>query len=65
MATATKSRFAARCKAFTGEGVREHLIMIDFDNTVLVWDSVAGHFTNCHALSDRQQDRLLRIAGVK
>ncbi len=55
----------ARCKAFTGEGVREHQIMVDHDNTVLVWDSVAEYFTSCHALSDRQQNRLLKLAGVQ
>jgi hypothetical protein len=27
----------------------------DQDGTVRVWDSVAGHYTTCHSLTERQQ----------
>ena len=39
-----------RAKAFSGEGVRTHRIMIE-DGRVLVWDSIAGYYTSCHSLS--------------
>ena len=49
-----------RCKAFSGEGVRSHQVMVEADRVegrnvirghVRVWDDVAGHFTACHGLS--------------
>ncbi len=55
-------RFVARAKAFSGEGVREHKIKVDGDGTVRVWDSVAGHYTVCHSLSDGAQRRLVAEA---
>jgi hypothetical protein len=27
---------------------------VDADGTVRVWDSVAGHYTTCHSLTERQ-----------
>jgi len=40
-----------RAKAFSGEGIRTHDALVEADGTVLVWDSVAGYYTSCHALS--------------
>lgn len=60
--SATAAEFATRCKAFTGEGVRKNLVLVDEDGSVLVWDEVGGHHTRCHALSARQQARLRRLA---
>ncbi len=59
------TNLTARCKAFTGQGVRTHDILIDEYQTILVWDVVAGYYTNCHILSDRQQSRLLKLAGIE
>ena len=50
-----------RCKAFSGEGVRENKVMVDGD-TVRVWDSVAGHYTLVHALSPDSQRRIAKLA---
>lgn len=52
-------RFTARCAAFSGEGVREHRVMVDSDLTVRVWDNVAAHYTTCHALSAAAERRLI------
>ncbi len=52
-----------RCKAFSGEGVRENRVMVDEDGTVRVWDSVAGHYTLCHSLSPDSQRRIARLAA--
>jgi hypothetical protein len=47
-----------RCRAFTGEPVREHRVSVAVDGTVRVYDSVAGHYTLCHALSPRAVARI-------
>lgn len=57
-----QTRFTTRCRAFSGEGVREHRILIEADGSVLVWDEVAGSYTRCHALSAGQQARLRKLA---
>ena len=54
--------FNAKVKAFSGEGVRKNRIMIDDDDAVRVYDSVAGYYTTCHALSARTVARLVRQA---
>ncbi len=45
-----------RAKAFSGESIRDHRCLVD-DVNVRVWDSVAGHYTLCHALSAAAQKR--------
>ena len=52
----------ARAKAFSGEGVREHRMLVD-DVSVRVWDSVAGHYTLRHSLSDAAVRRIIRQAA--
>lgn len=48
-----------RCRAFSCEGVRLNLVRgYADDDDVLVWDSVAGHFTRLHCLSDKDVRRL-------
>jgi hypothetical protein len=56
----TERYLTVRCKAFSGEGVRSHRIMVEADKIdgkhvirgdVRVWDDVAGHYTACHSLS--------------
>ena len=49
-----------RCRPFTGEGAREHLVRVDDFGGVTVWDDVAGHFTSCHAMSQRTEQRIAR-----
>jgi hypothetical protein len=52
-----------RCKAFGGEGVRMNLLQVSSDGSVRAWDSVAGHYTLCHDLSDAAQRRARKEAG--
>ena len=49
-----------RCKAFRGEGVRENKILVEpgKNGRVLVWDSVAGHYTSCHSIAARAQAKI-------
>ena len=49
----------ARCKAFSGQSVRNHRILSSSDKSVLVWDSVAGHFSNCNILSRSTKSRII------
>ena len=63
MATVNKDcsvEMELRCRAFSGEGVRANKILVEpgRNGAVLVWDSVAGHYTRCHALSEAIQKRI-------
>lgn len=51
-----------RTKAFSGEGIKKHRVMVDADGTVRVYDSVAGYYTTCHSLSQGTQARIRRMA---
>lgn len=51
-----------RAKAFTGEGVKTHRVMVD-DVNVRVYDSVAGHFTLCHSLTPKAVKRIIARAA--
>ena len=63
MATVLKNQdveMTIRCKAFSGEGVRNNKILVESgkNGRVLVWDSVAGHYTACHSIASRTQAKL-------
>lgn len=61
---ATTTEFTAKIKAFSCEkSARDHRVRVGDDGTVRVWDTVAGHFTTCHAMSVRTQGRLRNIAA--
>ena len=60
-----------RCRAFSGEGVRENRIMVSADKMrgcdviegdVRVWDSVAGCYTSCHTLTPRTIAKVRRTS---
>jgi len=52
----------ARAKAFSGQGIREHKFSVDTDGVLRVWDSVAGHYTRCHNLSNSAERRIAKLA---
>lgn len=54
----------ARAKAFIGQGVRTHKFLV-CDGEVKVWDAVAGHYTNCNALTNSAKNRIGRLAISK
>ena len=56
------TEISIRAKAFTGEGIRQHRVMVD-GYIVRVWDSVAGHYTTCHSLSESAMRRIRRVAA--
>ena len=56
-----------RIKAFSTEGVKKNLLLIEGDTVeghevtrgiIRVWDSVAGCFTSCHSISQRSINRI-------
>lgn len=51
----------ARAKAFSGESVRLHRFLVT-DGVVRVWDGVAGHYTTCHAMSEKTMARIAKLA---
>ena len=53
-----------RAKAFSGEGVAVHRVMVD-DANVRVWDSIAGYYTLCHSLSQASIRRIIAKAAGK
>lgn len=59
--TTTTKIITVRAKAFSGEGVRQHKVMVD-GAAIRVWDAVAGHYTTCHSLSAAAQRRIRKLA---
>ena len=51
----------ARAKAFRGHGVGVYRFEVDGEE-VRVWDSIAGHYTLCHSLSESAKRRILKLA---
>jgi len=51
-----------KAKAFAGQGVRSHRVMVD-DLNVRVFDSVAGYYTLCHSLSKSAIRRIIKAAS--
>lgn len=51
-----------RARAFAGRPIEEVRCRIDSDGDVLVWDSIAKHYTRCHSLSESAQRRIRRLA---
>ena len=59
----TEKEITARVKAFTNHGIGTYRILVEADGDILVYDSIAGHFTRCHALTPAQIKRLRKLAG--
>lgn len=51
-----------RAKAFSGGKIETIRCIVDADGTVRVWDAVAGYYTTCHSLSERNQARVRKLA---
>ncbi len=62
MTTTTSKTIRCRANAFTNRGIEAIKCMVAEDGTVRVWDSVAGYYTTCHALSDSAQRRIRKLA---
>ena len=54
-------QITARAKAFAGHGTGTYRFEIDGEE-VRVWDSIAGHYTLCHSLSESAKRRILKLA---
>lgn len=55
-----------RCIAFTGEPARSYRVRVDGpEASVKVYDPSAGYFTSCHVMSQADQARARRKAGLR
>jgi hypothetical protein len=64
IANLTHRIVTTRARAFSGYGMETVRCRVEADGTVLVWDSVAGHYTNCHGLSASAVRRIRRLAAA-
>jgi hypothetical protein len=53
--------FTTRARFFTGHSIETLQVMVDSDGSIRVWDSVAGHYTRCHALTPAAQRRIRKV----
>jgi hypothetical protein len=60
--TTTEKELTVRARAFTGRGVETIRVLVR-DGVVRVWDSIAGHYTTCHSLSQSAVRRIVRLAA--
>lgn len=51
-----------RARAFSGRPIETIRCRVDYDGDVLIWDSVAKHYTRCHSLSASASRRIRRLA---
>ena len=49
-------------RAFTGTDQWGYVASVDAAGVVSVYDSIAGYYTTCHALTERQMARIRRLA---
>jgi hypothetical protein len=52
---------SARVRAYRGDPIKLHNMVITRHGTVLVYDDSAGYFTGCHGLSQATQARIRRL----
>lgn len=64
MKTVAEKTVTIRAKAFSGEGVRANRVRVQANGSVSVYDSVAGHYTTCHSLSEGAIRRARKLAKV-
>ncbi|HEX5444057.1 MAG TPA: hypothetical protein VFW87_09525 [Pirellulales bacterium] len=53
----------ARAKVWSGRGVTRERFSVAPNGTVRAWDSVAGHYTTCHSMSDAAMARIRKLAN--
>jgi hypothetical protein len=61
---ANETEGTVRAKFFTNCGVETLKVRVESDGAVLVWDSIARHYTRCHALSAATEKRIARKLGL-
>lgn len=54
-----------RCRAFQCEGTREHRFRVSMSGCVRVWDDIAGYYTMNHSVSERDQQKIRKLAWKK
>lgn len=62
MTTATQDK-TITCRANAFGRIETIRCMVEADGTVRVWDSIAGHYTLCHRLSQSAVARIRKLAS--
>ena len=57
----SRVELVARCRPWAGLGVVSARVSVEQDGSVLVWDSVAKHYTRCHSLGASAVRRIRRM----
>ena len=52
---------AARAKFFSTGRIQTLPVKVSSDGSVMIWDTVAGHYTRCHNLSIAAENRIARM----
>lgn len=60
MEQAKEIKGQAKARFFSRGPIETRKVLVESDNTVRVWDDVAGHYTMCHSLSPRTQARIAK-----
>jgi hypothetical protein len=60
--TEMATTFTTRACFFTGHGRETLTVIVNLDDSIQVWDSIAGQYTRRHALTPAAQRRILREA---
>lgn len=63
MMTTQNREITTRAHAFAGRPIEEVRCRVSADGDVLVWDSVAGHYTRVHSLSESAVGRIRRLVA--
>ena len=56
------TRVLAKARAFSNRGIQEYCFDVT-DGVVRVFDSLANHYTTCHCLSKRAQNRIKKMTA--
>lgn len=69
--TTLATRIEVVCKPFRHYPRGSYRVAVEADGSVLVFDSIARHYTHCHSLSRRSQARIrslgraVRVASIE
>ena len=58
----SRVELVARCRPWAHRMLVNARIAVEPDGSVLVWDSIAGHYTLCHSLGASAVRRIRRLA---
>jgi len=58
----SRAELVVRCRPWAHRMLVTARVAVESDGSVLVWDSIAGHYTRCHSLGASAVRRIRRLA---